>query len=685
MSVISIQPTFPLFAEADGSPLEAGFIYIGTVNLNPELNEATVYWDFGQTIPASQPIRTIGGRPSRNGSAARVYIQGDYSMTVRNRNSVLVYSALSHEDTLLNSEQVTDFAELRTLPVASGDVLFVKHHTSAGDGGGGDFRGVTGAAPGTYVDNNGTIIVPSGGDGSAAWLRDYHGIVNIQWFGGDTQAAIDSVATTGGTVTGDKRLPVVMTGVITVKANVHLIGLVFDMDDPAAQIRADVGDGASVTFCTLTKTDMASAITMMAAIGTGAGGTATNVTFSDNIITVGDNTTGFNSSTMSGNGTPGFTAQRNRIVTGAAGILIKGLGAAEGINVSDNHIVAATLSTPFNIELIKLESCSGVASNNYCETTNSTDLSAMTLESDCHDLIVGNNTLIHENGGVGLRIENADSPGSPITGALVHGNITKGASGGLKPSLNCGAEANSGVRVIDNKFINGRVIFEATDSEFVDNLVVATDPLLEAVIFRGANMRVQGNKVIGGRRGMYNINSSTAGRMENLIFVGNILSGQASNPVLLKFLSGKSVVKDQIITDTVGSADGSIYFLDDGFASPAGTITVEGNLINTVGATGMHFSFTNGATVYDNYINGMTGEKYKRTSSNARIFDNSNGELTVYVGANFQDKTHIVNLPPKTAGQAKWDSTTTKPLYANGASDVAVWKDAAGATVYTPV
>lgn len=52
-----------------------------------------------------------------------------------------------------------------------GDVIYSKSHAAAGDGGEGNFRLVTGAPPGTYVDDNGTIIVPTGGDGSEAWLR----------------------------------------------------------------------------------------------------------------------------------------------------------------------------------------------------------------------------------------------------------------------------------------------------------------------------------------------------------------------------------------------------------------------------------------------------------------------------------------------------------------------------------
>lgn len=76
----------------------------------------------------------------------------------------------------------------------------VKCHTTAGDGGHGDFRWVSGAAAATYVDNNGTVIVPSGGNGSAAWLRDYKGAVNAAWFGwaaGNYNTAIQSALNTG--------------------------------------------------------------------------------------------------------------------------------------------------------------------------------------------------------------------------------------------------------------------------------------------------------------------------------------------------------------------------------------------------------------------------------------------------------------------------------------------------------
>ena len=95
MSAISISPVFPTFSDTTGAPLESGYIYIGTAGTSAETNQVSVYWDDALTIPASQPIRTIGGYPVYNGSPAVVYVDGDYSITVKNKQQSLVYSALN--------------------------------------------------------------------------------------------------------------------------------------------------------------------------------------------------------------------------------------------------------------------------------------------------------------------------------------------------------------------------------------------------------------------------------------------------------------------------------------------------------------------------------------------------------------------------------------------------------------
>ena len=93
MTALSIQPTFPIFTDIDGQPLEAGYIFIGVANLAPIGNPINVYWDAALTLPAVQPIRTIGGYPVNSGTPARLYVNSDYSIQVQNRNGSVVYSA----------------------------------------------------------------------------------------------------------------------------------------------------------------------------------------------------------------------------------------------------------------------------------------------------------------------------------------------------------------------------------------------------------------------------------------------------------------------------------------------------------------------------------------------------------------------------------------------------------------
>jgi hypothetical protein len=92
MAGIVVKEPIPVFREADGSSLDAGYLYFGVANQNPETNPVTVYWDSALTQPASQPIRTLGGFPVRSGTPANVYTNGSFSLTVRNKNGMLVFN-----------------------------------------------------------------------------------------------------------------------------------------------------------------------------------------------------------------------------------------------------------------------------------------------------------------------------------------------------------------------------------------------------------------------------------------------------------------------------------------------------------------------------------------------------------------------------------------------------------------
>lgn len=93
MSALSIQPTYPIFTETDGQPLEDGYIWLGVANLDPQTNPINVYWDSALTMPAAQPIRTLAGYPANSGTPARLYVNSDYSIRVMNKNGSVVYSA----------------------------------------------------------------------------------------------------------------------------------------------------------------------------------------------------------------------------------------------------------------------------------------------------------------------------------------------------------------------------------------------------------------------------------------------------------------------------------------------------------------------------------------------------------------------------------------------------------------
>jgi hypothetical protein len=96
MSALSIQPTYPIFTDIDGQPLENGYIWIGAVNLDPQTNPIAVYWDGALTQLAVQPIRTLNGYPSRNGTPARFYVASDYSIQVLDSKGSVVYTSLNN-------------------------------------------------------------------------------------------------------------------------------------------------------------------------------------------------------------------------------------------------------------------------------------------------------------------------------------------------------------------------------------------------------------------------------------------------------------------------------------------------------------------------------------------------------------------------------------------------------------
>jgi hypothetical protein len=112
MTTFNVLPPFPVFFGRDGKPLEAGYVFIGELNQNPEdeEQEKAIFWDAALTIPAAQPVRTIGGYPSRAGSPSQVFVDGKFSLTVRDKNMQMVYTvgdaAALNPDAILTAADV---------------------------------------------------------------------------------------------------------------------------------------------------------------------------------------------------------------------------------------------------------------------------------------------------------------------------------------------------------------------------------------------------------------------------------------------------------------------------------------------------------------------------------------------------------------------------------------------------
>ena len=144
MTLTQLAPPYPIFTDKSGSPLDNGYLYFGTANLNPETNPITVYYDALFTQPAAQPLRTSNGYVMRNGSPALIYANSQFSVTVRDKKKALViYSPVGYGfvpgTTASNTDQMTynegsTGAVTRVLTARLQDHVSVKDFGAVGDG-----------------------------------------------------------------------------------------------------------------------------------------------------------------------------------------------------------------------------------------------------------------------------------------------------------------------------------------------------------------------------------------------------------------------------------------------------------------------------------------------------------------------------------------------------------------------
>ena len=90
----SLAQPYPMYFDADGKAVEGGRLFVGVAGLNPLSNPQAAFWDGALSIPAAD-IRISGGFPVYNGKPGRVYVSGDYSYLVQDKNGKTIYSQLN--------------------------------------------------------------------------------------------------------------------------------------------------------------------------------------------------------------------------------------------------------------------------------------------------------------------------------------------------------------------------------------------------------------------------------------------------------------------------------------------------------------------------------------------------------------------------------------------------------------
>jgi len=171
MALTQLAPPYPIFTDKNGDPLDAGFLYFGVADQNPETNPITVYFDNALTQPAAQPIRTINGYPSRNGSPAAIYTDQYFSVTVRNKkNELVIYAPSGYGVTPGTSASFTDQMTYnqgsagaidRTLTSKLQEGVSVKDFGAVGDGVTNDYQAIQDAIDYATIAKD-KIIFPPG-------------------------------------------------------------------------------------------------------------------------------------------------------------------------------------------------------------------------------------------------------------------------------------------------------------------------------------------------------------------------------------------------------------------------------------------------------------------------------------------------------------------------------------------
>ncbi|WP_335956624.1 hypothetical protein [Acinetobacter bereziniae] len=117
-----VSTPFPAYNDTDGTPLDAGFIFIGGVNTNPIVSPIAIFYDADLTMPAENPARTRNGYIVKNGAARQLFCaEPIISILVQNKRKETVWNSASVNlnpgvttDAVIDTESGKSQAEINT-------------------------------------------------------------------------------------------------------------------------------------------------------------------------------------------------------------------------------------------------------------------------------------------------------------------------------------------------------------------------------------------------------------------------------------------------------------------------------------------------------------------------------------------------------------------------------------------
>lgn len=89
-----VSTPFPIYNDTDGTPLDAGFIFIGQKGKSPIESPIAIFYDAALTMPAENPLRTRNGYVVKNGAAREVFAADPIiSILVQNKRKEAVWNS----------------------------------------------------------------------------------------------------------------------------------------------------------------------------------------------------------------------------------------------------------------------------------------------------------------------------------------------------------------------------------------------------------------------------------------------------------------------------------------------------------------------------------------------------------------------------------------------------------------